>query len=173
MKNNNSIFFDGSNFYFKLKDLKLHDQLSFDFSAFNNFLGTHPAAVYYIGKIQTDKTKKSKKLHAQQRKLLAHLHKHQVKYSLGFLLKSGGKYHEKGVDVQIAVDILIGAYENLYDTCYLVSSDSDIIPAIKKARMLGKEIVYVGFKHKISYSLLHNCSRSILLTKEDLLPFCK
>ena len=112
------ILIDGSNFYFKLRDLKLHQLLTFDFSSFaRSLIGKSGlvAATYYVGKVRTDGTEKTQQLFNKQRKLLAHLKKHQYIYSLGYLLKSGGVLHEKGVDVQIAVDLLVAAYENQCD----------------------------------------------------------
>jgi uncharacterized LabA/DUF88 family protein len=50
--------------------------------------------------------------------------------------------------VKLAVDILVAAYENLCNRVYLVSSDTDLLPAIKKAQEKGKKIEYVGFSHK-------------------------
>ena len=73
----------------------------------------------------------------------------------------------------MAVDLLKGAYLNFYDKAFLVSSDSDLIPAILEIKSVGKKVVYVGFKHRPSYALMRNCSKSILLSKKDLLPFVK
>lgn len=170
------VLIDGSNFYFKLKDLKLHRLINFDFSNFVRSLKKDCAVVksiYYVGKIRTDGTKKTQKLFNDQRRLLAHLKKNQIKYSLGYLLKSDGKFHEKGVDVNIAVDILVATYEDLCDEIILVSSDTDLLPAIKKAKEKGKKVEYVGFSHQPSIAMVANCSRSRLLTKEDLAPFTK
>lgn len=170
------VLIDGSNFYFKLKDLNLHNLLSFNFSSFAQFVSKDrqiTKAVYYIGAVKTDGTAKTKKLHDNQQKLFEHLRKHKVKYSLGYLLKSGGKFHEKGVDVNIAVDILVAAYENLCDEIILISSDTDLLPAIKKAKEKKKLVEYIGFSHLPSVAMVANCSRSRLLTKEDLLPFVK
>ena len=69
--------------------------------------------------------------------LIGHLKKHHYKYSLGYLMKNVGVYHEKGVDVNIAVDMLVATYENLCDRIILVSSDTDLLPAVKKAREKG------------------------------------
>ena len=88
-------------------------------------------------------------------------------------MKSDSKMHEKGVDVNIAVDILVAIYENLCDRIILVSSDTDLLPAIKKAKEKGKIVEYVGFSHKVSVAMVANCSESTLLKKEDLLPFIK
>jgi len=78
---------------------------------------------------------------------------------------------EKGVDVNIAVDMLVAAYENLADTIYLVSSDTDLIPAVKKAQEKGKTVIYVGFSHKLSAAMVASCRETRTLTRDDLLPF--
>lgn len=108
---------------------------------------------------------------ANQQRLLAQLKKHGVKYSLGYLLRSESKFHEKGVDVNIAVDMLVAAYENMADKIILVSSDTDLIPAVKKVREKGKNVEYIGFSHQPSVAMVANCSSSRLLTKDDLKKF--
>lgn len=170
------ILIDGSNFYFKLKDLQLQNLLGFNFLEFAKYLvnkAKFVSATYYVGKVKTSGTEKSKKMQADQQRLLSHLRKNKFIYSLGYLLKSDGKFHEKGVDVNIAVDILVATYEDLCDHIILVSSDTDLLPAIKKAKEKGKTIEYVGFSHQPSLAMVANCSESKLLKKEDLLPFIK
>lgn len=170
------VLVDGSNFYFKLKDLKLHHLLGFDFSGFTKYLAKEfeiAQATYYVGAVRTDGTAKVAQMFNNQRKLFAHLKQHKFKYSLGYLLKSGGKFHEKGVDVNMAVDILVATYENLCDHIIVVSSDTDLLPAIKQAKKKGKTVEYVGFSHQPSVAMVANCSKSRLLTKEDLKPFEK
>lgn len=162
---------DGSNFYYKLKDLKLNNLLKFNFGSFVNLLvgnGSLIESCYYVGRIKQDGTKKTEKLFSNQQRLIASLKKHKVRYSFGFLMKSDGTYHEKGVDVQIAVDLLIAAYENKCDKILLVSSDTDLAPAIKKARSKGKKIEYIGFSHKPSVAMVSFCNTTRLLTKEDI-----
>lgn len=73
------ILIDGSNFYFKLKDLNFHNLLSFDFTNFaaklaDDYQIVH--ATYYIGKVRTDGTEHTQKLFDNQRKLFSHLKKH-------------------------------------------------------------------------------------------------
>jgi len=170
------ILIDGSNFYFKLKDLKLHNLHHFDFSNFALKLSGEDKivhATYYIGKVRTDGTKRTNIIHANQQKLFAHLKKHNFNYSLGYLLKSDGRFHEKGVDVNIAVDILVAAYENICDRIIIVSSDTDLLPAVKKAKEKKKIVEYIGFSHMRSYAMVNNCSKFTLLTKKDLQPFVK
>jgi len=175
-KSRSLIIIDGSNFYFKLKSLNLTGLSAFDYSGFNKYIARRSkivSATYYIGKVRTDGTAKAQKLFNHQRQLFAQLQKHQVKYSLGYLLKSGGKFHEKGVDVAMAVDMLIAAYEDQVDRIILVSSDTDLLPAIKKAISLGKIVEYVGFSHQPSIALVANCSEARLLTKDDVVGFTK
>lgn len=165
------VLIDGSNFYFKLKDLKLNNLLGFNFAEFVKLLAGKDlveTTIYYIGAVRTDGTDKTLKLFQAQRKLLSSLRSHRVRYSLGYLLKSGGKFHEKGVDVNIAVDILVAAYEKLCNRIILVSSDTDLLPAIKKAKEKGIIVEYVGFSHQPSLAMVANCTESRLLKKEDL-----
>jgi len=168
------IIIDGSNFYFKLKDINLQKITDLNLSGFLNQISEKyrlVKSVYYIGKIRTDGTKKTQILFNSQRKLFAHLQKHNVRYSLGYLLKSGGKYHEKGVDVNMAVDILIATYEDDCDHFILISSDTDLLPAICKVRQKGKTIEYIGFSHQPSVAMVANCTSSRLLTHDDISPF--
>lgn len=119
------VLIDGSNFYFKLKSLGLSNLLTFDFTSFIKLIARKSSvtkSTYYVGAVKVGRTKQSQKLHASQQKLLTRLKKHQLRYSLGYLLKSDHVYHEKGVDVGLAVDMLIAAYENQADRIILVSS---------------------------------------------------
>src|SRR5437588_10211819 len=83
------ILIGGSNFYFKLKDLQLHQLLTFDFSSFvSSLIGKNRliSATYYVGKVRTDGTERTQQLVNKHRKLLAHLKKHQWTYSLAHQL---------------------------------------------------------------------------------------
>ncbi|MBI2278993.1 MAG: NYN domain-containing protein [Candidatus Brennerbacteria bacterium] len=55
------------------------------------------------------------------------------------------KYREKGIDVKLATDLIVGAVDDQYDTALIVSSDTDLIPAIDWVRSRGKKVEYVGF----------------------------
>lgn len=169
---------DGNNFYHRLRELGLKSLLNFDYQRFSEFLLNKKErklvlAKYYIGAIREEEGNlKSRKLMKGQQKLLGRLQKQGFEIGFGHMLKTD-KYREKGVDVLIATDILIGAYEDLYDMTILVSSDTDLLPAILKAKSLGKTIQYVGFSHKPSHAMIENCSLSYLLRKEDLEEFVR
>ena len=54
------------------------------------------------------------------------------------------RYREKGIDVKIATDLIVGAIDKQYDVALIVSSDTDLIPAIDWVRSRGKKVEYVG-----------------------------
>jgi len=168
---------DGSNFYNKVKEIlpKVH-LTPFNYKDFAKSVlkGQSSSIVYYVGEIRrTHDNKKSELLYSSQQSLFLNLRKQKIIIKLGYLLFSSGKFHEKGVDVQIAVDIVRGAIKNEYDICYLISSDTDLLPAIKTARKENKKIIYVGFEKALSKALMKNCSSYIILKKKDLTPFIK
>ena len=169
------ILIDGSNFYFKLKDIKLNNLLEFNFRSFGKSLLENgdilKSATYYIGRIRQDGSKKTDKLFASQQRLIAKLIKYRVRYSFGYLMKSDNRYHEKGVDVQMATDILVSAYENSCDKIIIVSSDTDLAPAIKIAKKKGKLVKYIGFSHLPSKAMIKFCSSHQLLDKKILEKF--
>ena len=107
---------------------------------------------------------------SNQQKLLGGLKRDGWELGLGQLLKTD-VYHEKGVDVLMAVDLLIGAYENTYDTVVLITSDTDLLPAIEKIRAMGKKVEYVGSSIKPSLALIANTDIRRLLMKEELEQF--
>ena len=162
---------DGSNFYHRLHELNLRNILKFNYKKFGEFLAGSADfnAKYFVGIVRAKEgDKKSEELVKSQQRLFSVLKNHNIEIGHGYILDVNGKYFEKGVDVQIAVDLLVGAYENTYDIAILVSSDTDLIPAIKKARSLRKKIKYIGFRHKPSYGLIGNSDQKQMLSKEDL-----
>lgn len=53
---------------------------------------------------------------------------------------------EKGIDVKLATDLIVGAVDDRYDTAIIVSSDSDLVPAIDWIRIKrNKKVEYIGF----------------------------
>ncbi len=170
-----AVYIDGSNFYHKLKDLSIPNTTKFGYEKLCSWLARDRRIIssrYYVGVVRAkENDEKGQRLRSSQQQLFSHLTKEGLTIKRGYLVSADGAYHEKGVDVQIAVDMLIGAYENLYDTAILISSDTDLIPAIKKIKYMGKGIEYIGFAHKPSFGLQKYATLSRLLIKEELEPF--
>lgn len=167
--------FDGANFYNKVKKILPRIHLtSYNYANLvRSIIKEKPQKIiYYVGEIKRYLgNKKSSILYNNQQSLFLNLRKQNIDIKLGYLLMSGGVYHEKGVDVQVAVDIVRGSIKNEFDICYLISSDTDLLPAIETAKDEGKKIIYVGFENFMSRALLKNCSSYLILKKEDIQTF--
>ena len=170
-----AIFIDGGNFYKKIR----HDNLipkgvRFDYIKFANFLAQDrnvSEKSYYIGIVRNyDKTIKSQKMVESQQKFLTSLENNGYQIKRGKIVYDNN-IREKGVDVQIAIDLVIGAVENKYDTAIIVSSDTDLIPAIKYVRSKGKRVEYVGFSDTPSFGMIKESDNRILLRKDDMEKF--
>lgn len=167
------VFIDASNFYYYCKDIGIPTFPKFNFELFINILQKDRKIVdkiYYVGGVRGKKgDRKSIRMMSNQMKLFSFLKKSNWKIEKGYLLKSGDKYVEKGVDVKLALDLALGAVDNLFDTAVLISSDTDLLPAVEQVQNRGKLVEYVGFQHRTSKAMLNNCKEMILLRKDDLL----
>ena len=170
-----AIFIDGGNFYRKLKATKLLVKgKRFDYNLFADFLiqkrKLHKKS-YYIGIVRDyDKSEKSEKMVKSQQKFLSGLE------NAGYTIKRGkivydAPIREKGVDVQIAIDLVIECAENNYDIAIVVSSDTDLIPAIKYIAVKKRIVEYVGFSAAPSLGMIKESDKTILLTDEQVKSF--
>lgn len=173
----NLVIIDGSNFYHKAKKLALGIHLTnFNYRKLaEKITGSHENYIEYcVGEIKSGVTgdTKMQQLYAGQQALFYSLEKQNIVIKKGFMLKTQGIFHEKGVDVRIATDIVRGALKDEYETCYLITSDSDILAAVETAIQAGKRVVYVAFEETVvSKALAINCSEVFFITK-DLLDSC-
>ena len=71
---------------------------------------------------------------------------------------------QKEVDVQIAVDMVSGAYTDLFDIALLATGDGDLAPAVRKLRSMNKTVEVASFGKQFSMSLISAASRTIDLT---------
>ncbi len=91
---------------------------------------------------------------------------------------------EKGIDVKIATDLIAGAVDDKYDTAIVVSSDTDLIPALDwiKHRQ-NKKVEYIGFSieatktggedSRPSQGMITHSDIQRILVLSDLQPFVK
>lgn len=172
-----AVYFDGSNFYYKLRELEIPNITHFDYGKFSEWLARDREIIskrYYVGTVRaSNDNEKGQKLRKEQQRLFSHLTSADQNFIVkqGYIMNNDGSYHEKGVDVKIAVDLLVGAYENIYDTAILISSDTDLIPAIQKIKFMGKKVEYIGFSHRPSLAMQKHASLSRLIIKEELEVF--
>jgi uncharacterized LabA/DUF88 family protein len=75
---------------------------------------------------------------------------------------------EKGVDVRIAVEIISQAYDNSDSTLALVSSDSDLIPAMIRAKERGMKIIYICFANRVNKAMSSVASETITISRKKV-----
>lgn len=172
-----AVYMDGSNFYNRLKrhSTQFTTATRFNYSALVEFLCKDRTLVskrYYVGAVRNvDGTDKSAKLVEGQRKFLTGLAEENFVIRHGRIMYDGGRIREKGVDVMLAVDLVIGAVDNLYDTAIVVSSDTDLIPALSYIRFRKKKVEYVGFADSPSLNMIRFSDLNILLRPEEVAKF--
>ena len=178
-----TLFIDGNNFYYKLKDVvsaqqEAYRMIDLHYRNFAQALTKQNAPTdirYYIGAVKrqsgTDR-EKAEKMYAGQQKLIARLRSHGAQVILGSLIQHPDRsFHEKGVDVRLAVEMIRLAREDQYDVAYLLSSDTDLVPAVEEVHSFNKKVVYVGMPKGQSFGLTKAADYTILLREEDIIPY--
>jgi len=73
---------------------------------------------------------------------------------------------EKKSDVNIATQMLKDAYENLFDTAYLISADSDLVPPVEVIRSMtpSKRVIVVFPPNRFSLELKNAASTQLFIS---------
>jgi uncharacterized LabA/DUF88 family protein len=77
-------------------------------------------------------------------------------------------YREKGIDVQLAVDMVSMAYRGLFDVAALVSGDADLVPAVRAVKEAGRHVENYFFGGRAALELLQQADVSVELTTQFL-----
>lgn len=159
-----SIFIDGSNLYHSLKSLNI-DEINFD-KLVQKLKGDRQIVSVFYYNAPLDINYNPKKYWEQQRffdKLRKLPFFHVVLCKMRKIRRNGKvvSYEVKGDDVYLTVDLISGAYENLYDVAVIVSGDEDFVPALKKVQKLGKKVENAYFISSSSSALKHASDKSI------------
>ena len=172
-----SIFIDGNNFYHGLNYIykEFKKLIDFNFEKFCNFLTKNRKIIdifYYNA--QLDKSRNQDKYESQQRffnklrqipnfnLILCKLLKRKIKGTKKYY------YVLKEDDINMAVDMVEGTYEDKFDIAIIVSGDGDFVPAVKSIKKRNKIIENVYFKKSSSRNLIQHCDKSLELTKDIL-----
>jgi len=156
-----SIFIDGNNLYHSLNRIKAG---KIDYGKLiKELIGERMliTAFYYIAPL--DITSNEERYWKHQ-KFLAELEKIPgfkiVLCTLRKYSKPDGTFgfEVKGDDVYLANDMLVGAYENLYDAAILISGDEDFIPIVNTLKKLGKKVENLYFTSSSSKNLRKTCT---------------
>jgi len=174
-----AVYIDGGNTYRRLKELNIPKKFArIDYSAFvQHLLGSREliSKRYYVGIVRNiNNSEKAEKMVKDQQTFLNGLNLEGFDIKPGKIMYDNGNIREKGVDVKIVVDLVIGAVDDIYDTAIIISSDTDLIPAIKYIRKAkNKNIEYVGFGLNPSLGMIKESSTSRVFSSLDIDKFQK
>ena len=73
---------------------------------------------------------------------------------------------QKGVDILLAVDMLVGSFNNLFDIAVLVSGDEDFVPLVVEVQRRGISVVVAAVSSTTSAELRRVADRYIDLSEE-------
>lgn len=76
---------------------------------------------------------------------------------------------EKGVDVRLATDIVLDTVKNKAKKVIIVSSDSDLLPAIDVAKKAGTKVVYMVFKEQVNRAIRKAADETIYFDRQDII----
>ncbi len=154
------VFIDGSNFYGLCRenlggrtDIKLGDFAAWLVGPARSLVRTY----YYNCRVPPDSTEAAKR--AQEQFLDALCRTDYFEVRLGKLVKRPHGWAEKGIDMRIGIDMLMGAVRRLYDTAILVSGDGDLAEAVRAVKSLGKHVEVASFPKGRSYERLQEADR--------------
>jgi uncharacterized LabA/DUF88 family protein len=82
-------------------------------------------------------------------------------------------HEEKQTDVNVAIHAVAGAYEDRYDVAMIVTGDTDLVPAMKMVRGLGKSVIWGRFPLEAHIVDLAKVSDAVFEFNEKFLRTCQ
>ena len=186
------LFIDGRNFIGKLETVFESQEISIPAWDTYDFKGLLPhvlqdilidEVIFYFANIREhpDTKQKSQELIQKRRKLKTHLEKQGFKVVMSGTVRGNYKknihgrevliFKEKGVDIGMAVDMIVGACDGKLKTVIIGSSDSDLQPAIRELGKRKVETIYLGFEIMPNKGLTYTTKRTILVRNSEVLKF--
>jgi uncharacterized LabA/DUF88 family protein len=161
------IFVDGSNFYRCLREE--FGRFDVEFGRLGEFLcaGRRLIRTYYYNAVVRREDGEDR-YKAQQRFFDSLRRVPYLDLRLGRLERRGNTVVEKGIDVQVATDMLWQAHNNVYDTAVLVSGDADYVPAVEAVKAIGKHVEVAFVTQGRSMALQQSADRFVQLDSESL-----
>lgn len=164
-KSNNILFIDGSNLYGGLTDL-LNPGEYLDFTTFLIAIEKDikvSKVKFYGAYMNIDPNQSSvKQLIAKaQVEFFNNVKSHpKVEFFEGNFSKTSGK--EKGVDVKLAVDLVLGACLNEYKEAIIMTGDADFTYAVERAKKLGKQVHLAAFASRFPYGFSFSVNKRFI-----------
>lgn len=170
------IFVDGSNFFLSQRDEGWNWRIDVNRLATRLSAGYHFVKLRYYTSPLPDPS--SHRFRAQQaffnelrrsRRIDLILGRHEARIDR----VNGRRYHvEKETDVNLAVDMVVGAYTDRYDVAMLVAGDTDYVRAIHAVQDRGKRLVWCHLPSQRGINRLAQISDECREMDEKFLRTC-
>lgn len=168
-----NIYIDGSNLYGSLRSRARRTDL--DFLAFARKLAaSRPLQrVYYYNSL-LNSAREPERARAQQEFLDQLRRTEYLELRLGNLVYRdwpANPAYEKGIDVKLAVDMLVHGFRNAYDVALLVSGDADFCDALQAVKDMGHH-VEVALFHPTGSRPLREVADRVIQVDQHFLDGC-
>ena len=181
------LYIDGQNFLARIRTILRRggeaetDITKFDFWGLLNHIFKDEkvdlATIYFAKLHAEERTKeKSEELILREAALKERLEQQGIRYVTGGAVRTRVRgeevsFEEKGVDVKIAVDMLVDAIDQHVDTIIVGSSDSDLQPVVAALKARKVKVIYLGFQARRNRGLAATTDRTVLISNEDVQRF--
>jgi len=95
---------------------------------------------------------KAKQQHEKQKQILGH-HTKFLEFRTKPLKYERNSIFQKGVDVQLAVDLVSHAHMGNFDVAVLCSGDLDLLESVRAVKNLGKKVITMAHNENIAYQM--------------------
>ncbi|MCL2281347.1 MAG: NYN domain-containing protein [Dehalococcoidia bacterium] len=169
------IFIDGSNMYHSLK--AYFKRTDIDLSLFNQKLleKRHLVRMYYYN-AAVGKQEEPERFKDQEKFFKSVAAIPYTELRLGRLVYTSqwpnNPPFEKGVDVQLATDMITHAFKNNYDVAILVAGDNDFVGAMQAVKDNGKHVEVALFGQESTSRQLRDVADRIIALDGRLLRGC-
>ena len=169
------IFIDGSNMYHSLK--AYYKRTDIDMGAFcKKLAGDDRLIRSYYYNAEVSETKEPER-YVDQKKFFDGIAAIPcMELRLGQLVYTNGwpqtPPYEKGIDVQLATDMLLHAFRNNYDRTILVAGDNDFAGAVQAVKDAGKNIEVALFGQEGTSKHLREVADSIITLDKNFMRDC-
>ena len=168
------IFIDGSNLYHSLKGF--FKRTDIDIGKFSNKLleRRQLIRIYYYN-ARVGQKEEPERYHDQQKFFAGVTAIPYCELRLGRLVYTNwpsGPPYEKGVDIQLATDMITHSFKNNYDVAILVAGDNDFVGAIQAVKDNGKNLEVALFGKERTSMQLRNVADRVIPINARLLNKC-
>ena len=168
------IFIDGSNLYHSLKGF--FKRTDIDIGKFSNKLleKRQLIRIYYYN-ARVGQKEEPERYHDQQKFFAGITAIPYCELRLGRLVYNNwpsGPPYEKGVDIQLATDMITHSFKNNYDVAILVAGDNDFVGAIQSVKDNGKNLEVALFGKERTSMQLRKVTDRVIAINARLLNKC-